>query len=55
MIHAMILGIIGVVLTIVGLIAMWDVPPRWYPVSLIILTLPAAWLGGKMATKENKT
>jgi hypothetical protein len=55
MIHAMILGIIGVVLTIVGLIAMWDVPPRWYPVSLIILTLPASWLGGKMATKENKT
>jgi hypothetical protein len=47
--HAIILGIIGVVLTIVGLIAMWDIPPRWYPVSLIVLTLPAAWLGGKMA------
>jgi hypothetical protein len=52
--HAIILGVIGVVLTIVGLIAMWDIPPRWYPVSLIVLTLPAAWLGGKLATKENK-
>ncbi len=50
--HAIILGIIGVVLTIVGLIAMWDIPPRWYPISLIVLTLPAAWLGGKMATKK---
>lgn len=50
--HAIILGIIGVVLTIVGLIAMWDVPPRWYPISLIVLTLPAAWLGGKMAIKK---
>lgn len=50
--HAVILGIIGVVLTIVGLIAMWDIPPRWYPVSLIVLTLPAAWLGGKMAIKK---
>lgn len=50
--HAIILGIIGVVLTIVGLIAMWDIPPRWYPISLIILTLPAAWLGGKMAIKK---
>lgn len=50
--HAIILGIIGVVLTIVGLIAMWDIPPRWYPISLIVLTLPAAWLGGKMAFKK---
>jgi hypothetical protein len=50
--HAIILGVIGVVLTIVGLIAMWDIPPRWYPVSLIVLTLPAAWLGGKLAIRK---
>lgn len=50
--HAIILGMIGVVLTIVGLIAMWDISPRWYPISLIVLTLPAAWVGGKMATKN---
>lgn len=52
--HALILGVIGVVLTIVVLIAAWDIPPRWYPVSLIILTLPAAWLGGKMANSFMK-
>lgn len=51
--HAIVLGIIGFVLTIVGLIVMWDIPPRWYPISLIVLTLPAAWLGGKMAIKSN--
>ncbi|MFN0215877.1 MAG: hypothetical protein ACKVT2_16585 [Saprospiraceae bacterium] len=50
--HAIILGIIGVVLTIVGLIVMWDIPPRWYPISLIVLTLPAVWLGGKIAIKK---
>lgn len=50
--HAIILGTIGVVLTTVGLIVMWDTPPRWYPVSLIVLTLPAAWLGGKMTIKK---
>jgi len=50
--HAIILGIIGVVLTILGLIAMWDIPPRCYPISLIVLTLPAAWFGGKMAIKN---
>jgi hypothetical protein len=50
--HAIILGIIGVVLTIAGAIVMWDLPPHWYPVSLAVLTLPAAWIGGKMAMKE---
>lgn len=50
--HALILGVIGVVLTIVGLIVMWDIPPRWYPISLLVLTLPAAWLGGRMAIKK---
>ncbi len=50
--HAIILGVIGVVLTVVGLVVAWDIPPRWYPISLIILTLPAAWLGGKMAIKK---
>lgn len=48
--HAIILGVIGVVLTVIGLVVAWDVPPRWYPFSLIILALPAAWFGGKMAT-----
>lgn len=47
--HAMVLGVVCVVLTIGGLIVMWDIPPRWYPISLMVLTLPAAWLGGKMA------
>lgn len=50
--HAMILGIICVALTVMGLIAMWDIPPRWYPISLIILTLPAAWLGAQMAIRK---
>jgi len=46
--HAMILGFIGFVLTIVGAIVMWDVPPHWYPITLAVLALPGAWLGGKL-------
>jgi hypothetical protein len=53
--HAMILGTVCVVLTTVGLIVMWDIPPRWYPISLIVLTLPAAWLGAKMAVAPART
>jgi len=50
--HAVILGIICTALSIAGLIMMWDIPPRWYPVSLILLTMPAVWLGGRMAIKK---
>jgi uncharacterized membrane protein len=52
MLHAMILGIIGLVLSTIGAIVMWDKSPAWYPISLIILALPCAWLGGKL--KSNK-
>lgn len=50
--HAIILGTICFALTIVGAIVMWHLPPHWYPISLAVLTLPAAWLGGKMAIKK---
>jgi hypothetical protein len=49
--HAIILGIIGLVFAILGMIANWDkstASTAWYPISLVILTLPCAWLGGKL-------
>lgn len=49
--HAMILGIIGVVLSTLGLIAMWEQEPNWYPISLVVFSLPCAWIGGKLKTK----
>jgi hypothetical protein len=39
-------GLIGFVIATIGAIAMWDKPPHWYPIALIITTLPCAWLGG---------
>ena len=50
--HALILGIIGVVLTTIGTIVMWDVPPHWYPISLAVLTMPAAWAGGRLGLRK---
>ncbi len=46
--HAIILGIIGVVVTILGSIANWDKSAAWYPIALILITLPCAWLGGRL-------
>ena len=49
--HAVILGIIGVAVTILGTIANWDKSAAWYPIALILITLPCTWLGGKLRTK----
>ena len=49
--HAIILGIIGVIVTILGSIANWQKSNAWYPIALILITLPCTWLGGKMRTK----
>jgi hypothetical protein len=46
MLHAMILGGIGFVLSLLGAITMWDVGPIWYPIALVLTALPCAWIGG---------
>ena len=52
MLHALILGVIGVVLSVAGAIGTWDkgpeFGPKWYPLTLVALSLPLAWLGGKL-------
>jgi len=50
--HVMILATIGFILGAIGTIVMWHVPPHWYPISLLILTYPCAWMGGKMAASK---
>jgi hypothetical protein len=44
--HALVLGAIGLVLSVAGAVAMWDAGPHWYPVALALTALPTAWLGG---------
>ena len=52
--HAMIFAWIGLVLGILGAVAMWHEPPHWYPVVLIVLGFPSAWLGGRVRTASQK-
>lgn len=46
--HALILGGIGMVLSTLGAVGatQMDLGPLWYPVSLVLTSLPCAWLGG---------
>lgn len=50
--HALGLGGFGLVLTTLSSIATWNrgpaFGPHWYPLVLIALALPCAWLGGKL-------
>lgn len=46
--HVLIIGIIGTVLSIVGALAMWDKAMPFYNITIILMSLPSAWLGGKL-------
>jgi hypothetical protein len=46
--HALVLGAIGLVLSIVGAVAMWDAGPAWYSLAIIAIAMPCAWAGGKL-------
>ena len=51
--HAVVLGIIGFVLSLGGTVATWnrgpEFGPKWYPLALVVTAIPTAWLGGKLA------
>jgi hypothetical protein len=51
--HALWLGAVGTALSLVGVVAALthDLGPVWYPVLLLVLALPAAWLGGRLHTR----
>ncbi len=52
MLHALVLGALGLVVSIVGAVVTWDkgpvFGPHWYPVALIVLAIPQCWAGAKL-------
>jgi len=52
--HALILGVVGLALGIVGVITTWNLGmgPRWYAIALAVLAIPQCWLGGKLYTMQ---
>ena len=49
--HAMVLGVVGTLASIAGAVATWNAGPvygpKWYPIALVLIALPASWLGGR--------
>lgn len=54
MAHALALGVIGFVMSLLGAVVTWGKPPaaghEWYPLALVVLAIPTAWLGGRLGS-----
>ncbi len=59
MMHSLIGGAIGLVIATIGAVATWnrgpEFGPHWYPVSLIIGTLPTAWIGAQICIRQTSS
>ena len=49
--HAMILGAIGLALSIAGAVVTWnrDLGPHWYAIVIAAIAIPCSWLGARLA------
>ena len=52
MLHALVLGVLGLAVSILGTVVTWNKSPafgpHWYPVALVVLAMPQCWVGGKL-------
>src|SRR5712692_8945357 len=52
MLHALVLGVLGLAVSIVGTVVTWNkgpaFGPHWYPIALVVLAMPQCWAGGKL-------
>jgi hypothetical protein len=52
MAHSLVLGALGLVLTLAAAIATWnkgpDFGPHWYSIALMVLTMPQSWAGARI-------
>jgi len=59
MLHALVGGFIGLVVSILGAAVTWNkgpaFGPHWYPLALIVLAMPQAWAGGKLRVMQLRT
>ena len=48
MLHALVLGVLGLAFNVFGAVTMRGQVPDWYLAAGIALTMPYAWIGGKL-------
>ena len=54
--HALTLGVVGLVVSIAGVVVTWgrgpEFGPTWYSLAVIAITMPCAWAGGKLRVMQ---
>ncbi len=53
--HALVGGLVGLVLSVIGVVATWsktELGPHWYPLALVVTALPCAWAGGRLRVMQ---
>ena len=50
--HALALGVVGLVVSIIGAVVTWgrgpEFGPAWYPLAIVAIAMPCAWIGGRL-------
>jgi hypothetical protein len=52
MLHALILGALGLAMNIVATISLWGTAPAWYHILNLLLVMPYAWIGGRLRERQ---
>lgn len=54
--HALVLGGLGCAVSVVGAVVTWNrgpaFGPHWYPLALVLLAIPTAWMGGRLRVSQ---
>src|SRR5271154_3903347 len=54
--HAVMVGVIGFLAGVAGAVITWTkgaaFGPHWYPLALIVIALPCAWVGGRLGEMQ---
>jgi hypothetical protein len=54
--HALALGAAGVVISAIGTAVTWnkgpEFGPHWYPLLLVVISIPCAWVGGRIFERQ---
>jgi hypothetical protein len=48
MLHALILGALGLAFNVMNAVAMWNAFPVWFSIASLALVMPYAWIGGRL-------
>jgi hypothetical protein len=52
MMHALILGVLGVVVTTVINLQLWGHVPAWWSITNVLIVIPLAWTAGRLRENE---